>query len=188
MKKLAVLMFLSIITLISCDGRDRKYKTNTEVLKENKLLKSFKEAIKFVPETYTEIKSDTILSNGFKIKINYYSVENDFVLETKKSKNDSLIKIHHKNFEAQLLVFKNNTIINQSLINKKLFYNDDITFWQNAIMQFVWIDHEASNKNELYLNTSFCIPSTEECKDFVLKINKQGIIKIEEVIILSNTV
>ena len=189
MNKLLFVILLFIIALTSCDGRNRKYKTNAEVLKENKLLESFTEAIKFVPETYTEIKTDTILSNGFEVKIKYHSLESDFVLETRKSKHDSIIKIHHKNFEAELLVLKNKTIINKSLINKKFFYEfENATFWAHAIMQFIWIDYHASNENMLYLNTSFCIPNTDECKDFTLKINEQGVIQIEEITIFSNTI
>ena len=189
MNRLLFFILISALALTSCDGRQRKYKTNAEVLKENKLLKSFTEKIKFVPETYTEIITDTILSNGFEVKITYHSLESDFVLETIKSKNDSRTRIHHKNFEAQLQVFKNNTIINKSLISKKLFYEfESAAFWANAIMQFLWIDYDASYKNMLYLNTSFCIPNTDECKDFTLKINEQGVIQIEEIIIFPNTI
>ena len=47
-------------------------KTNTEVLKEHKLLDSFSEQIKYIPEKYTEVITDTILSNGFRVKIKYY--------------------------------------------------------------------------------------------------------------------
>ena len=189
MNRLFILFFILITTLASCDGRNRKYKTNAEVLKENKLLESFTQEIKFVPEAYTEIKTDTILSSGFEVKINYHSLERDFVLETSKLKNDSTTRIHYKNFEAQLLVLKNNTIINRSLINKKFFYEfESAAFWANAIMQFIWIDYEASNKNTLQLNTSFCASNTGECKDFTLKINEQGDIQIEEINISSNTI
>lgn len=189
MNRLLFLFFISAITLASCDGRNRKYKTNAEVLKENKLLESFTQKIKFVPETYTEIKTDTILSSGFEVKINYHSLESSFVLETRKSKNDAITRIHHKNFEAQLLVLKHNTIINKSLISKKLFHEfESTTFWANAIMQFLWIDYDASNENMIYLNTSFCIPNTDECKDFTLKINEQGVIQIEEINIIPNTI
>lgn len=189
MSKLLFFILILAMTLASCDGSHRKYKTNAEVLKENKLLESFTEEIKFVPEAYTEIKTDTILSSGFEVKITYHSLENDFVLETIKSKNDSITRMHHKNFEAQLLVLKNNTLINKSLISKKLFYEfESATFLANAIMQFLWIDYAASNENRIYLNTSFCIPNTDECKDFTLKINEQGIIQIEEINIFPNTI
>ncbi|GAA3655465.1 hypothetical protein [Flavivirga jejuensis] len=189
MSKFLFFTILSIVFLSSCDGRDRIYKTNAEILKENKLLESFTEEIKFVPETYTEIKTDTIFNNGFEVKIKYHSLESNFVLENRKSKNDSIIKIHHKNFEAQLLVLKNNTIINESLINKKLFYDfGSATFWNHAIMQFIWIDYDTSNEDTLYLNTSFCTPSTNECKDFTIKINKQGVLQIKNIDIVSNTI
>ncbi|TGV01134.1 hypothetical protein [Flavivirga rizhaonensis] len=189
MRILLFIILTSIITLTSCNGRERKYKTNAEVLKENKLLEFFTEEIKFVPETYTEIKTDTILSNGFKIKMSYHSLENDFVLESRKLKNDSIAKIHHKNFEAQLLVSKDNVIINKSLISKRLFYEfENSSFWASAVMQFIWVDQEASNKNTLCLNTSFCVPNTDKCKDFTLKIDEFGTIQIEEINIFSNTI
>ncbi|MDO5971492.1 hypothetical protein Q4Q35_16925 [Flavivirga aquimarina] len=189
MYKLPVFILISVVMLSSCDGRDRKYKTNAEVLKENKLLEAFTEEIKFVPETYTEIKTDTLLSNGFEVKIIYHSLEDNFVLETRKSKNDSLVKIHHKNFEAQLLISKNNTVISKGLINKKLFYEfESATFWANAIMQLTWIDYNASNEDMLFLNTSFCIPNTGECKDFTLKIDEQGSIQIKEIDIFSKII
>lgn len=189
MNRLLFFILIFAITLASCDGRNRKYKTNAQVLKENKLLESFTQEVKFVPETYTEIKTDTILSSGFEVKISYHSLESSFVLETRKSKNDAITRTHHKNFEAQLLVLKNSTIINKSLISKKLFYEfESTTFWANAIMQFLWIDYAASNKNMLYLNTSFCIPNTDECKGFTLKINDQGVIQIEEINISPNTI
>ncbi len=184
-----IFILIFVITLASCDGRDRKYKTNVEVLKENKLLETFSQEITFVPNTYTEIKTDTILSNGFEVKLNYHSLENNFVVETLKSKRDSITRVHHKNFEAQLLVLKNNAVINKSLISKKLFYKfENTAFWAKAIMQFIWIDHAASNEKMIYLNTSFCIPNTDTCKDFTLKINDQGIIQIEEINIFSNTI
>ena len=75
-------MFLaSTIILISCDGRDRIYKTNAEVLHESNLFNVFSQQIKFIPEQSIEIETDTILSNGFQVKIKYYSVENNSILK-----------------------------------------------------------------------------------------------------------
>ena len=51
MNKIALLLFILLVTLISCDGRERAHKSNTEVLIENKLLDSFSESIKYIPDT-----------------------------------------------------------------------------------------------------------------------------------------
>jgi len=179
--KLQFIFIIVIITHLSCDGRDRIYKTNAQVLSENNLLETFSEQIKFVPETKVEIVTDTILSNGFQIKIHYNSIEHRSVLKTEKTKNISTTKTHYKNFEAKLHILKNGLTINQTVINKSLFNAfKNSSFWETAIMQYVWIDFEASTKNELYLNTAFNIPNTETYKDFVLKIDEHGTILIKE--------
>lgn len=187
--KLLILIFILIIALISCDGRDRAYKTNAEVLEENNLLETFSKDIKFVPETKVAIVTDTILSNGFQIKMQYHSIENHTVSETIKTDNEATTKIYYKNFEAKLHILKNGITINQSLINKELFgaFADD-SFWKTAIMQYVWIDYEASTTKELRLNTSFNIPNTETYKDFILVIDELGAIEIKEKNQLANLI
>ncbi|OEK08397.1 hypothetical protein A8C32_02800 [Flavivirga aquatica] len=184
------MIFLLLATsLISCDGRNRAYKSNQDILRESNLLSAFSEQVKFVPEQHIEINTDTILNNGFEIKIKYNSTKNNIVLKTIKTKNDTIIKVYYKNFEANLQVFKNGNQINKSIIDKKVFKEFETpSFWANAIMQFIWIDHYASNENMLYLNTSFCLPNTDRCKDFTLEINKQGVIKITEKQLLANSI
>ena len=173
--KLPLLITVLIIAILSCDGRDRTHKTNAQVLSENNLLEAFSEQINFVPESRVEIVTDTILSSGFQIKINYNSVEHSSVLKTEKTET------HYKNFEAKLHILKNGLTINQTLINKSLFNPfENASFWKTAIMQHVWIDYEASSEHELYLNTSFNIPNTETYKDFILKIDESGAIQIKE--------
>jgi len=54
-------------------------------------------------------------------------------------------------------------------------------------MQYVWIDYEASTSNTVYLNTTFRIPATETYRDFIIRIDDQGIIEIKEKNILAKT-
>jgi len=119
--KLTLFFLAMVITFLSCDGRDRVHKTNAQVLTKNNILETFNEQIKFVPETKVEIVTDTILSNGFQIKIHYNSIEQGSVLNTKKTKNISTTKTHYKNFEAKLHILKDGVTINQTVINKSLF-------------------------------------------------------------------
>ena len=173
-----LLSFLIVACFMNCDGRDRIYKTNAHILTENNQLDRFSKEIKFVPEAKVEIVTDTILNNGFQIKIVYNSIENSSVLKTE---NNSTSTIHYKDFEAKLHVLKNGSTINQSLVNKELFHAFENTpFWESAIMQYIWIDYEASTTHKLFLNTSFNIPNTETYKDFVLMIDSSGTIQIKE--------
>lgn len=189
MRNLYILFFGLIITLISCDGRDRKYKTNAEVLKENKLFDSFSEEIKYFPEQRTEVFTDTILSTGFQVKIQYYSLDKSYSSETVKPSSEINKTLHFKNFEAQFQISKNNKLVTQNIINKKLFNKfESPTFWKQAIMQFVWVDYENSNENVIVLNTSFNIPKTEIYKDFSISINAFGNIKIREINLVENVI
>lgn len=182
MRQLYILFLALIITLVSCDGRDRKHKTNAEVLKENKLLNSFTNQIKYFPEQYIEVFTDTILSTGFQIKIKYHSLDNDYITKTSNSSKNSSETVCFKNFKAKFQILKNNNIVAQNIINKKLFSKyESLSFLEKAILQFVWIDYENSTKNFITLNTSLQIPETEIYKDFSIIIDKTGEIKIREV-------
>ena len=180
MKKLLILFSL-ILAFISCDGREKAYRKNQTVLKEANLLDSFTEQIKFFPETYTEIVTDTILSGGLQIKINYHSLENDFVLKITKTKEDTVVKEHFKNFEAQINFFKNNRLIIKNVINKDMFSEfENSDFWKDAIMQHVWVDYLTSNDKQICLNTTFNIPNTTIYKDYIILLNEDGTFKIKE--------
>ncbi|WP_100611657.1 hypothetical protein [Confluentibacter lentus] len=186
MSRLYILIIL-VISFIGCDGKYRAHRSNEDVLREANLLESFSEQLKYIPEQPTEIVTDTLLSNGLNIKINYYSVENDPVSITKKSKNGTLTSTYHKNFEAQFHVHKNNKVIREAVIKKELFHkNEDHPFWQNAIMQFVWVDYSTMTEHSIQLNTSFHIPSTHNFKDFTITIFDTGEMKIKEISSINN--
>jgi hypothetical protein len=182
MKKLLFIFFIALIALSSCDGRERVYKSNVEVLSAAGLLKSFSEETHFIPEVPVTIYTDTILSSGFQIKIEYNTIENDYISKKVRTVNDSLINTNYQNFEAKLIVYKSEKFITKHRLNKNIFSTqDNSAFFQNAIMQFVWIDYDSSNDQYISLNTSFCIPETESCKDFNIKIDSFGIVEIEEI-------
>lgn len=182
MNRLLFFVLLLIITFLSCDGSDRAYKSNAEVLKSNNLFESFSKQVQFIPNQSIEIFTDTILSNGFQVKLNYRSLENNFVLKTKASENDSTIDTNYKNFEANFQVFKNDELLIEQTLSKSLFSKFETTpFWRNAIMQFVWVDYENSSEDFIMLNTSFHIPETDVYKDFCIQIDKLGTIEIREI-------
>lgn len=187
MSRLLLLFFILFITLMSCDGRDRKYKKNVDVLKEHNLFDSFSKHVKYIPEQPTEVFTDTILSTGFQIKIQYYSLENDFISRTTNTSKDNNKTTHFKNFEAQFQVSKNNNLITRDYINKEMFSKfESEAFWTAAIMQFVWIDYENSSDDFITLNTSFHLPETEVYKDFSIVINKFGEIKTRAINLVEN--
>lgn len=180
MNKLFTLFILIIIVLLNCDGRDRKHKTNEEVLKENKLLDSFSESIKYIPEVYTEENTDTILSNGFRVKIKTYTemqdnVFNEFIIDSIK------YKFYYRNYTGKLDVFYNNASILKETIDKSyLNKNEDKAFWDDAIMAGISLDEHNSTKKEVFISVLYCIPESETCKEFNIIVDKEGNTTLEE--------
>ena len=91
--------------------------TNQDVLKEYNLLESFSENIQYIPETYTEIITDTILNNGFRVKVKTYTemqdnVLNEFTIDTIK------YKFYYRNYTSKLTIFFKNSLILDETINK----------------------------------------------------------------------
>ncbi|MCX7547996.1 hypothetical protein OS188_08520 [Xanthomarina sp. F1114] len=164
MQKLSFLLaFICVgLAFLSCDGRDRVYKSNSEVLKENKLLDSFSENISYIPETYSEVITDTILNNGFHIKIktfshmeqnvlkefrqdsiNYKEYYREFVSEVVITKNSE--EIFNKTIDKQFFnAFKNNLKLNNSII--KLIFDQTISYKANTVVLSVMIEKIDSKK------------------------------------------
>lgn len=184
-----ICIIITVCAFISCDGRERAYMTNEALLKENNLFEYFSEKLSFYPEYPVSINTDTILSNGFQIKLNYQVLENDTVIQSKKNKQNTTHRYYYKNTESQLHVLKNNQSITHTTINKALFRNFETQeFWARAIMQYVWLNQEASTTHSIQLNTTFHIPNTEIYKDFILTFFDDGTYNIKKHFPLAKTI
>lgn len=142
-----LLVFATIgIVSISCDGRDRVFKTNTEVLIENKLLDSFSENISYVPETYTEIVTDTILNSGFHVKLKTFTVMDKHVIHA--FKQDTVVyKKYYREFVTDVIVSKNSKEIFNERIDKQFIHklNNNLHL-KNAIIN-VMVNQSSSIEN-----------------------------------------
>ncbi|WP_298535524.1 hypothetical protein [uncultured Algibacter sp.] len=186
---LTVFVLLAVFAFFSCDGRYRKFKSPTEVLAESNLTNAFKKQVRFVPEQPIEIVTDTIMNNGFQVKIKYHSLKDNYIKETFDVSENSGVSTFYSNFEAKVDIIKDGSYCNDFILNKAFLKDFQYpTFWNKAIMQFVWVNFEASTENILCLNTTFRIPNTETFKDFIITIDKKGVVQIKENIFLAKTV
>lgn len=122
--KLSILSIILLVVFLSCDGKDRAHKTNTEVLTESKLLDSSSENIKYFPETYFETITDSTLTNNFRVIIKTYadmknSVLNEFQLGA------ILHKHYYRDAITEIKVLKNNLEIVSEKIDKSYFLKRD---------------------------------------------------------------
>ncbi len=182
MRNLFIFIPVIVLMFIGCDGRNKAYKSNQEVLKEHNLYKSFSENIKFIPETYSETTIDTLLSNGFSIKIKTYTdMDTSFLSEFSKD------TIHHKNYyrdiKSVINISKNSSNITSKLITKNFFskYNKTISKdIENKIIKGIWLNQYASLiKNKVVFNVIFNTPNSKDYSCYTLTFFENGEYLIE---------
>ncbi|MGY0392324.1 hypothetical protein ACW5R3_07205 [Bizionia sp. KMM 8389] len=186
MKYLNVFILLIVtICFSACDGRDRLQKSPQDILKETKLLDSFSTNTQFIPETYTEVDIDTLLSNGYYIKTKIFSDMNNTVIDSVKT--DSITqKTHHREFLCNLIVYKNDKEIVNKTINKSFFtqyFNDDTISLKKMILQAVnvnqsseFVDDDTNNASIIFSYAD--INNKEQKQQYLLQIQLNGELKV----------
>ena len=177
MKNLLFLLTLVSVMFIGCDGKDRVHLSNTEVLKEHKLLDSFSEKVEFIPESHVEINTDTILNNGFRVKIRYHRHIKEYV--SLEYNEDSIHHIkHYYDFVAKVTIYKGSEEIFKKDIYKRSLEKHSVYFVkkvQNLIMNPSYIDYERSlKKDEVVIVFPLCTTDTQDCLFYELIVNKNG--------------
>ncbi len=184
MKKLLFLILLTII-FISCDGRNRKHKTNRAILIENKLLDSFSQRVTYFPESYTEISTDTILSNGFKVKIKSYTdMQNNVLNEFEEGSIH--FKHYYREYNTDIEIVKNEKVIFSDTINKSFLIQKlketHSDFESYSLINF-YLDEELSAlKNNVVICAMYNTPKSKTYKTFNFNFFEDKTYSIKEVI------
>lgn len=169
MNRLLFLFFILIVAFSSCDGRDRKHKTSKEVLEENGLLESFSENIKYFPEEYAEHTNDTILSNGFRVKIKNYTNMNNSILHAFKA--DTIQHKHYfREIVSEIIVYKDEKLIFKESIDSN-FLSNSSDYLNNEI---VVDEYKSLKTDKLHLIASQCIPKSINCSIYNIIIDEKG--------------
>lgn len=178
-------LIILIVFFLSCDGRDRIHKSAETVLKENKLLDSFSEEIKFFPEKAEKHVVDSLLSNDFRIQISTKTDMNHSVLHEFKTEN-----INHKHYyrdnNSYVVVHYKDEIIFENQINKSFILKHDksfVDFKSESILQGVWLNNSISNNDFIIININYCVPETDNCNFYELKITKNNSYSITPIFI-----
>jgi hypothetical protein len=183
-KHLPLLFLLLAIALSSCDGRDKKHRTTQQDLIENKALDTFSDVVTYFPEKYTQVVTDTILSNGFEVKINTStdmknSVLNAFKVDTTKHKH------YYRDLISKIEVSKNGQIILSEVISKPFFLKFDNTleeYFKISNLTGVWLDEKSAlTKDEIFIYILFNKPETDYSYLYKMIINNQGEYSIKEI-------
>lgn len=181
MKNFILILVLIAISFTSCDGRKSKSESLKEAVKEFNDTIGPIEVIKYFPETYAETLTDTILSNGFKIKIKAFTdMTSNYLNEF--TKDTILNKYYYRNYIADVIVYKNETEVFNKRINNSFFINYDESFTsllKDKVLNGFWINEKyVQSNNNIIIDFLFCKPETQSCIYFELYIDEKGDYKI----------
>ncbi len=178
MKKIIpFLLIISTLVAFSCDGQGYVKDLKQESIAKNKEIIQIPKLENYSPESYVEVKTDSILDNGMYITINYHS-NLDKNLPKKTTNKETQTDTIYRQFEADITVLlKNKTIFNRLVDNtfildyKKQIHNEEIT---KRLLKSVTINHEKSLHDKVYITLSFCKPNNTNCMLYELIIDKEG--------------
>ncbi len=186
MKNIVLALILVCVAFMSCDGRKSKSVSLKESIEEFKQKQLLIETINYYPKEYTEIVTDTILSDKVKIHIKNYSLSNDGIPMLANAKDGTTKEKQHRVFMSEIIIStaSSSKEIFSTKISAEQFkslYSD--VFWNNATLQHVWVNQGLSTLGDIKLDMSFINPKDNSYKLYRMSIDgtgKQHIDFIEE--------
>ena len=185
MKKFVFIMLLLALYILSCDGR----KTKAESLKES--VAKFKDSLgkleitEYLPEKHVEVKTDTILTNGFSISIKTYT-NMKRVVTCKNQVDNTLTYINnYRDWVSEVTIKKNDKVIFDRVFDANFFLENDKTIADSlhkAINNKVWIDDDFPlNKNYVNLVGGFIFPESKKTLYYDIKIDNEGKYSVQKI-------
>jgi hypothetical protein len=161
---------------MGCEGRISKneaLKKSIANFKSNQVITK----IAYHPLEYNEIATDTILSNGYEIKLKTFTDMNSSILNS-STINEITQNHFYRIVESKLEVKYAENVIFRDIIGRD-FIEENLQIehknWSKFNLRDIWIDQALSiEKNLLSIQIEFCSIESDECKKFNLLINKAG--------------
>lgn len=175
MKNIFFLIAIISVTFISCDGRISKSNALKDSIREFSQKQSEIELVTFYPKEYTEVVTDTLLSNKVKVHIRNYSLDNETIFISSSDKKSPRKVNYHRVFKSDIVVSTPSKEILKTHISAKQFASDHPDdFWDNATLQHVWLNEELSTTLDIHLDISFINPANQSYKLFRMSIDIHG--------------
>jgi len=192
MKHLLAILTLCSIALMSCEGRKTQQQALFESIEEFKKTVSFEKHV-YIPESYMEQEVDTLMSNGFRVKIKTYTDMTNAV-HFSKIKDTINYQTYYRNFKFDVSVTKDEQeIYNESFdkqrVNKAFNYNTNLIagsdlyqFNTLAVLKSIQVNDDPAYTNRVAIDILYSIPETDKLTSHMLFIDKKGksnIIQVE---------
>lgn len=180
---LQALVAILLLAVMNCEGRTTRNHALAEDIEEFKK-DTIIEKTTYFPQEHEETINDTILSNGYRIKVRFFSDMNSQILD-EVTKENIVYKQYHREFNAHLTIIKNDKEIFNKVIDKNFFKRhqevklDALAF---SIMSNVAIDSDLflNNKN-LNVEIWFNKINTDFHHIYTLAFNEDGFYGIDNV-------
>jgi hypothetical protein len=180
-----------VLTFMSCDGRITQNQALSKSIEEFKKSASLQVNV-YVPETYLEHEVDTLMSNGYRVKIKTYSDMANSVLFT-KIKDTINYQTHYRNYKFDISVTKDerpiyNGSFDKKKVNNAFNYDANLVKGSNlysfdklAVLKSIQVNDDPSYTNVVLIDILYAIPETDRYASHTLFINKKGKSKIVQV-------
>jgi hypothetical protein len=169
MKNIVIIFTLITALFMSCDGRQSQRESLQNALNDFNKKQTSIDVIKYHPKEYTEIVTDTIISNTLEVKIKNYTLMDKQIPLISKSNEV------HRAFESEVEVFASSTSVFKTIINAELFATQkDTPFWNNATLEHVWVNQDLSTAKEVFMDVSFLNPITKDFKLYRMSVDVSG--------------
>lgn len=175
MKNILIVLILVCVAFVSCDGRKSRSEALKSSIAEYNDRQSELVIINYYPKDYTEVVTDTLISNHLNVHIKNYSLLNEGLFMSIDDKTVTKKQKQHRIFESDVVIstpIKELVNIHISAEQFKSIYHDK--FWNEATLEHVWVNQELSTLNDVNLDMSFINPSDNSYKFYRMSINGNG--------------
>lgn len=182
MKHLLLLLCIGCIGFISCDRRATKQDALKESIKTFRNADSALKNIKVFPETYAEVENDTILSNGYRVKIkNFTNMHKLVELPIATTFDDTQ---YFRQIDSEITVYKDNKLIFKDVISNE--FSERFNLEKIDVKQYlnngISVDELASlEMNKVVLITSNTVPKNSQSTYYKMIIDAHGNSNFKEI-------
>lgn len=181
-KIIPLLILPIIIAFCSCESRQTKNNLLQKSISKYKNDFKLIEVKNYYPKAYNEIITDTLLSNGYRVKIKTFTDMNNAVSVV--SKTSTIYQTdYYRQVTSEVVVFKNNKLIfnksfNSNFLKQHIFENKNSN---NFINNYVYVDEAASiNSNKLVLIASQISPKSNIKDIYKIEIDETGLFTLNK--------
>ncbi|MGJ8593621.1 MAG: hypothetical protein ACSHXF_13805 [Aquaticitalea sp.] len=171
MKNILLVLFLACVGFVSCDGRKSRSESLKASVAEFNEKQSEIPEVNYYPNEYTEVVTDTIISNGINVHIKNYSLLDKSILMSATENGQK----EHRVFESEVVISTATKEILNTRISVEMFKSESSdSFWNSATLQHVWVNQELSSSMDVKLDMTFINPTNDTYKLYRLSIDDNG--------------